>query len=106
MQLTTKKRYTAEQAASTQQATTQQAHSWQPNTPQAPSWQASTEQRNFVMHDFGQHNFLNENMAQLSNKCDIKTMDIRQILQTLLNATQKKDTVCDYNEENILIFQT
>ena len=42
------------------------------------------------MHDFGQHNFLNENMAQLSNKCDIKTMDIRQLLQTLLNATQKK----------------
>ena len=82
----------------TQQANTQQAPSWQPNTQpastqQAPSWQAGAEQRNFVMHDFGQHNFLNENMAQLGNKCDIKTMDIRQLLQTLLNATQKKTLV-------------
>ena len=61
------------------------------------------------MHDFGQHIFLNENMAQLSNKCDNKTMDICKLLQTFLNATatppKKKDTGCDNNEENILIFQ-
>ena len=48
-------------------------------------------------------------MAQLSNKCDNKTMDICKLLQTFLNATatppKKKDTGCDNNEENILIFQ-